>query len=149
MEKEKKEENKKEEIQETRTVEELLKDLRMEKGWYYTDVVEKLQKLGTFTSVREVKRWENGLQYPELEMIYKLSQLYSIPSKNFIEAKNNSYEKDYHSLHMVIVRFLSKLLRIILKIGFVAIIVIFVGALVWAFLFFLKNASAPSYVSFK
>ncbi len=49
---------------ENRTIEQLLKDLREEKGWTYLQVVEKLQELGLSMDDKKVKKWEIGLEYP-------------------------------------------------------------------------------------
>ena len=75
---------------EIRTLEEMLLDLRNQKGWTYIHIVEELQKLGVTIDEKSVKKWEIGLKYPDLDVIYKLSELYMIPSEKIIMAKSNS-----------------------------------------------------------
>lgn len=93
--------NDKEELKiETRTLEELLKNLREEKGWSYIHIVENLNKIGYFTDEKKVKKWEIGIEYPDIDAIYKLSELYRIQSTTFIMAKNNSLKQGLESIHM-------------------------------------------------
>ena len=68
----------------------MLLDLRNQKGWTYIHIVEELQKLGVTIDEKSVKKWEIGLKYPDLDVIYKLSELYMIPSEKIIMAKSNS-----------------------------------------------------------
>ena len=69
-------------------IEELLRLLRLNKNWTYWQLVEKLED--DRLTEKDVKKWEYGLKYPDLDMIYKLSELYQIPSEELIQAKNNS-----------------------------------------------------------
>ena len=79
-------------------IEELLKRLRKEKGWSYIEVVSKLN-IEDVTE-KTIRKWEVGLKYPDLDMIYKISELYLIPSEKLIEAKNNSFEKGMASINL-------------------------------------------------
>ena len=90
---------------EKRTLEELLKDLREEKEWSYWDIVEKLNDLGIpLLDEKQIKKWELGLEYPELEIIYKLSELYVIPSEQFVMAKSNSLKEGMQAIHMTFIK---------------------------------------------
>ena len=95
-------EAKEEIILEERTLEQLLKDLREEKQWTYIQMVEELNKIGLVVDEKKVKKWEIGLEYPEINEIYKLSELYFIPSDNFVMAKSNSYKQGLESIHATI-----------------------------------------------
>lgn len=66
--------NKEELKLETRTIEELLKDLRQEKRWSYLQLMEELQRNGVTVNDKEIKKWEYGLEYPSLDVIYKLQE---------------------------------------------------------------------------
>ena len=90
--------NKEELKLETRTIEELLKDLRQEKRWSYLQLMEELQRNGVTVNDKEIKKWEYGLEYPSLDVIYKLSGIYKISSQKLIEAKNNSFQKGLNSI---------------------------------------------------
>ncbi len=134
-------EAKEEIILEERTLEQLLKDLREEKQWTYIQMVEELNKIGLVVDEKKVKKWEIGLEYPEINEIYKLSELYFIPSDNFVMAKSNSYKQGLESIHATIIKWICYLTGISLKVGYIFSYVVIVGGLIWALWFFCYNSS--------
>ena len=114
-------ENKK--IVETRTIEELLKDLRTKKDWSYWNLVEELSKRNIMIDEKRVKKWEYGLEYPDLDTIYRLSEIYEIPSENFVIAKNNSFKEGFETIHMEFIKRFCYITGISLKIGYIAMYV--------------------------
>lgn len=130
------EETKEEFKVETRTLEQLLKELREEKNWTYLHIVEELNKLGLVVDEKKVKKWEIGLEYPEISEIYKLSEIYLVASQNFIMAKTNSYKEGLASVHATLIKWVCYLTGISLKIGYIAFYVIIVLALIGSLLFF-------------
>lgn len=129
---------------ETRTIEELLKDLRKEKNWSYLNVMEELQKVGIVTDEKTIKKWEYGLKYPEADTIYKLSEIYKIPSQNLIEAKNNSFRKGLKSVHMTFIKWFSYFTGISMKIAYYGLFVIIVLAAFFAI--FMISANSKEFV---
>ena len=89
---------------EKRTLEELLRDLRIEKDWTYYNVLEELANRNAIIKEETVKKWEYGLEYPDLDMIYRLADIYGIPSEDFIIAKNNSFKEGFESIHMFFIK---------------------------------------------
>ena len=89
---------------EKRTIEELLIDLRKKKNWTYINMIQELNKMGVSIDEKTIRKWEIGLEYPDINMIYKLSELYFIPSNDFIIAKNNSYSEGYQSIHKTFIK---------------------------------------------
>lgn len=120
---------------ENRTIEQLLKDLREEKGWTYLQVVEKLQELGLSMDDKKVKKWEIGLEYPEINEIYKLSELYFVASENFVMAKSNSYKEGFDSIHATFIKWICYFTGVSLKIGYigfyVALGILLIGSLMY------------------
>ena len=91
--------NKKQENEEKNILlEELLRNLREKNEWQYVNVVVKLAELGVMVNEKTIRKWEAGLEYPELDVIYKLSEIYNVPSKDFIDAKNNSYQQGLNAV---------------------------------------------------
>ena len=133
---EEKEEIKKDVSVETRTIEQLLKDLREAKGWSYWNVIEELNKLGIVTDIKLMKKWEIGLEYPDLDAIYKLSELYMVPSKDFIKAKGNSYEQGYNSIHMTFIKWFCYLTGLTLKVGYIFFYVVLTVLLIGSLYYF-------------
>lgn len=124
---------------EKKTIEVLLRELREQKGWSYYNVIEELNKLGVIVDEKKIKKWEVGLEYPDLDTIYKLSELYFIPSEDFIEAKNNSYEEGYNSIHMVFIKWFCYITGFTLKAGYIFFYVVIAIALIVSFLYFIGN----------
>ncbi len=133
------EESKEELKVETRTIEQLLKDLREQKQWTYLHVVEELNKLGLVVDEKKIKKWEIGLEYPEIDEIYKLSELYFIPSENFVVAKSNSYKEGLASIHATLIKWVCYFTGISLKIGYIGFYIIFAIVVIWALMFFVGN----------
>lgn len=128
-------------IVETRTIEQLLRDLRQEKEWSYWNVVDELTRKGIILNEKTIKKWEYGLEYPDLDIIYKLSEIYSVPSQDFVMAKNNSFKEGYETIHMELIKRICYITGISLKVGYIAMYV-FVGlALIWALLFFIGKCN--------
>ncbi len=124
---------------ETRTLEQLLKDLREEKQWTYMHIVEELNKIGLIVDEKKVKKWEIGLKYPEIDEIYKLSELYFVPSDNFIMAKSNSYKQGLESVHATLIKWICYLTGISLKVGYIFFFIVIYGGLIGSLLFFVSN----------
>ena len=129
-----KQENK---IVETRTIEQLLRDLRQEKNWSYWNVVDELTRKGIILNEKTIKKWEYGLEYPDLDIIYKLSEIYLVPSENFVIAKNNSFKEGYETIHMELIKRICYITGISIKVGYIAMYVFIGLALIWALLFFI------------
>ena len=126
---------------ETRNIETMLRELREEKNWTYLNVVEELNKLGILTTEKIIRKWEIGLEYPNLDTIYKLSELYMVPSKDFIKAKSNSFEEGYNSINATLIKWFCYLTGASLKVGTVCIVGIYIIGLTWAFWFFIQNVN--------
>ncbi len=134
--------NAKEELKvEKRTLEQLLKDLREEKNWTYIHIVEELQKLGLTVDEKKVKKWEIGLEYPEINEIYKLSELYFVPSDNFVMAKTNSYQEGMASVHATLIKWVCYFTGLSLKIGYIGFYIFITIALIGALMFFIESCN--------
>ena len=112
-------------------IEELLIRLRNEKGW---SRIELLSHLSSKTiKEKDIRKWELGLEYPDLDMIYELSAVYQVPSEKFIEAKNNSYVKGLGSINMFLTKWICYLLNVSIKVGMVLLVLFYVIMLFLAF----------------
>ena len=128
---------KKEEIGEG--IEELLTRLRKEKGWTYSDILMKLPDK-TLTE-KDIKKWEIGLKYPDLDMIYELSALYQVSAAEFIQTKSNSFEKGLTSVHMIITKWICYFLNISIHAGIVLLIIFYVFMSIFSLWFFVTMLS--------
>ena len=75
--------------------EEYLKKKEAEKA----EAEEKLRE--NLLSDKDVKKWEYGITYPDLDMLYRLSELYGIPCDDLVKAKNVSYHKGFPSTRTI------------------------------------------------
>ena len=78
-------------------IEFVLKSAREKNHWDYFDVAKKIND--TNINEKTVKKWEYGLLYPDLNTIYKLSEIYNIPSEELVQARNNSMNKGLGIIH--------------------------------------------------
>lgn len=122
------------------TIEELLIKLREEKNWTYIHLMQELNKLGKVVKEKELKKWELGLEYPNTETIYKLSQIYVIPSEIFINAKNNSFTKQSNGINIRIIKWICYFTGLSLKIAYWVTTIFLALALIFAFYFFVNKA---------
>ena len=126
---------------EKRTIEQLLKDLREQRDWSYWNVVEELTRKGIILNETTIKRWEYGLEYPDLDVIYKLSQIYSVPSENFVIAKNNSFKEGFETIHMGFIKRICYITGISLKVGYISMYIVIGLVLIGALLFFIGKCN--------
>jgi transcriptional regulator with XRE-family HTH domain len=115
-------------------IEELLYRLRKEKNWTYDDLLMQIDDLTIGQD--DIKKWEAGLNYPDLNMMYKLSELYRVPIEEFVKAKENSFTKGMNSIHM------NYAFGISLKVSIVLVTIFYAIALVGSFLFFMSATSS-------
>lgn len=119
-------------------IEDLLISLRKEKDWSYVELISQFSNK-TITT-KKVRKWELGLEYPDLDEIYELSSIYKEPSSRFIEAKNNSFSKGIGSINMRFTKWLCYFLNISFHAGMVLMTIFYIFALIFAFLFFISMA---------
>lgn len=67
-----------------------LYELRKEKGLTEDELVDKINMINVQTI--NVKKWERDLEFPELDVIYKLSEIYMIPSAEIIDKKQKTLQ---------------------------------------------------------
>ena len=82
-----------------------LYDLRKSKGLTEDQLVDKINMI----NVQEIniKKWERDLEFPELDVIYKLSEIYMIPSAEIIDKKQKTLQAGVEGIHIYIIRILS------------------------------------------
>ena len=59
-----------------------------------------------------IKKWERDLEFPDLDAIYKLSEIYMIASAEIIDKKQQTLQAGVEGIHMYIIRVLSLLMGI-------------------------------------
>ena len=117
--------------------EDLIRECREKNDWTYLDVLEHISD--KTISEKEVKKWVYGLSYPDIDMIYRLSELYQIPSEELVQAKNNSLEFGSNSINVYIIKRICFILNVSLITGYIAHTVFWIFMLIYAFYFFMEK----------
>lgn len=119
-------------------IEELLKKLRESRNWTCNDVAYNLNDTNILTE--NIKKMESGLEYPDWDMMYKLSELYSVPVEEFVRAKEYSYEKLKKSFSVTIIKWMNYLFGISFKMSMVIVTIFYVVAAIRKFIiFYIEN----------
>ena len=135
---EKRKKDEKEKIEHKKGIEELIVELRNKKGLSRIELLEKLEDSNL--TEKDIKKWEIGLSYPDLDTIYKLSEIYRIPSTEFVKAKNNSYENGLAGINKKIIRWFVYTLNVSFYIGVVFTTILYVVIFILALCFFVTVA---------
>lgn len=87
---------------------EWLFNLRKEKGFTEEELADKINMI----NVKEIniKKWERDLEFPDLDAIYKLSEIYMIPSEEIIDKKQKTLQNGVEGIHIYMIRILSLLM---------------------------------------
>ena len=107
-----------------------LKELREKANLTQPDVADKVG-----VKVINVKRWEMELEYPELEEMYKLSELYQVSCEDLL-----NYKKEALSASERFIRGINKFFGVTFITGMTIFYAILIIALIGAFVFFKINA---------
>ena len=87
-----------------------LSGLRKEKGLSEEQLVEKINMVNV--QKINIKKWERDLEFPNLDVIYKLSEIYRISSAEIIDRKQKTLQAGLDGIHMYIIRVISLLMGI-------------------------------------
>lgn len=129
----------KENVENTTLIEILLANERKKKNWDYFDLAKKIND--TNINEKTVKKWEYGLLYPNLETIYKLSDIYDIPSEELIQARNNSLNYGYKNIRFKFIDWLCYIANFsIITSIIINFLLIYIIAPSYAFCFFYQCA---------
>ena len=89
---------------EFKTFGEYILEGRDKKGLSRLSLVEKIIEKGQQVDERTVNLWEKDARYPDITMIYVLSEILEIHPNDLIEAKQFMYEAGLNSIDMIAMR---------------------------------------------
>ena len=87
-----------------------LYELRKNEGLTEDELVEKINMVNVQNI--NIKKWERDLEFPDLDAIYKLSEIYQVSSAEIIDKKQKTLQAGVEGIHMYIIRILSLLMGI-------------------------------------
>jgi transcriptional regulator with XRE-family HTH domain len=117
-----------------------LYDLRCKKGYTVEELAEKIN-METVT-IKSVKKWEHDLEFPNLEQMYKLSEIYEVPSEELMQVKTQTLQEGVKSIHKDIIRLLGYLLGISIYGTIIISYIIIAAAFVYSIWFFINSTKA-------
>lgn len=87
-----------------------LYDLREKRGYTIEELAGKIN-MNTVT-IKTIKKWEHDLEFPNLDQIYKLSEIYEVASQEFMQVKTETLQEGVKGVHKEIIRFIGYIMGI-------------------------------------
>lgn len=82
-----------------------LYELRIKQGLTIEQLTEKINMINV--SKINIRKWERDLEFPEIDVIYKLSEIYMISAAEIIDKKQKTLQTGVEGIHKYIIRWLS------------------------------------------
>ncbi len=85
-----------------------LYDLRQKKGYSIEELAEMFNNENI--TVKKIRKWEHDLEFPNIDEIYKLSEIYEVPSEEFLQVKTQTLQEGTKMIHKNIIRIIGYIL---------------------------------------
>ena len=109
-----------------------LYDLRCKKEYTIEELVQKIDMPNV--TIKSVRKWEHDMEFPDLEKMYKLSEIYHVPIEELMQVRTQTLEEGLKGVHKTLIRFIGYVLGFsIYGIYILSYIVMFAGS-IWAML---------------
>ena len=115
-----------------------LYDLRCKKEYTIEELVQKINMENV--TIKKVKKWEHDLEFPNLDQMYKLSEIYEIPSEVLMQVRTNTLEEGLKGVHKTLIRFIGYILGFSIYTTVILSYVFIFAAGIWA-MFIWKEAA--------
>lgn len=122
-----------------------LYDLRCKKEYTIEELAQKIN-METVT-IKGIRKWEHDLEFPNLDQMYKLSEIYEVPIEELMHVRTQTLEEGLKGVHKTIIRLLGYLLGFSIYGTIIIGYTIIFATLIFSFLFFITAANRPT-VSF-
>ena len=87
-----------------------LYDLRQKKGYTIEKLAEEINM--PIVTIKTIKKWEHDLEFPNLDQMYKLSEIYEIPSEVLMQVRTQTLQEGLKGVHKSIIRLIGYILGI-------------------------------------
>lgn len=87
-----------------------LYDLREKRGYTIEELAEKMNM--PIVTIKTIKKWEHDLEFPNLDQIYKLSEVYGVASEELMQVKVQTLQEGLKGVHKTLIRFIGYILGI-------------------------------------
>lgn len=85
-------------------------DLREKRGYTIEELAEKINMPNV--TIKTIKKWEHDLEFPNLDTMYKLSEIYEVPSEVLMQVRTETLQEGLKGVHRTIIRFIGYILGI-------------------------------------
>lgn len=117
-----------------------LYDLRIKKEYTIEELVQKINMENV--TIKSVRKWEHDLEFPNLDQIYKISEIYDIPAEEIMQVRTNTLEEGLKGIHKTLIRFIGYILGFsIYTTVIMSYVLIFVAA-IWAMFIWAEAAES-------
>ena len=114
---------------------EWLRELRYGKGYTEEELAEKIDRINV--QAINIKKWERDLEFPDLDAIYKLSEIYMISSTEIIDKKNKTLQAGVNGANEHLIRVLSLILGISYYGALIIYRILLIGGIILTFSLFI------------
>ena len=83
-------------------------DLRCKKEYTIEELVEKIGMDNV--RLKNIRKWEHDLEFPNLDQMYKLSEIYKVPIEVLMQVRTQTLEEGLKGVHKELIRLLSYIL---------------------------------------
>lgn len=87
-----------------------LYDLREKSGYTVEELAEKINIPNV--TIKTIKKWEHDLEFPNLDIMYKLSEIYEVQVEILMQVKTETLQEGLKGIHKTIIRFIGYLFGI-------------------------------------
>ncbi len=116
-----------------------LYDLRIKNEYTIEELVEKLN-IETIKS-KNIRKWEHDLEFPNLDQMYKLSEIYRVPIEELMQVRTQTLEEGLKGIHKGIIRFIGYILGFSIYGTIILSNILIYGTLIIVFLNFIAIAN--------
>jgi transcriptional regulator with XRE-family HTH domain len=113
-----------------------LYELRKEHNLTYEELVNKINI--PKVQVKNLRKWERSLEYPDLDTIYKLSEIFKIPSEELLSSKEETLKKGIGKINVRLIRTISYILNVSIYTAIWITRISLALALIIAWLYFIR-----------
>ena len=87
-----------------------LYNLREKRGYTIEELEEKINMPNI--TVKIIKKWEHDLEFPNLDIMYKLSEIYEVSIEVLMQVRTETLQEGLKGVHRTIIRFIGYVLGI-------------------------------------
>lgn len=109
-----------------------LYDLRCKKEYTIEELVQKIDMPNV--TIKSVRKWEHDMEFPDLDRMYKLSEIYEIPIEELMQVRTQTLEEGLKGVHKTLIRFIGYVLGFSIYGAYIMSYIFMFAGGIWAML---------------